>query len=441
MSLFKTRNKKQVTSDTRITLDAKHNEMVKHFKELKKSLPERYDELEKLKKEYQKLKVIPKSKLNDEQINSKFNLKEDIIKLECEIDKIENNEEERDYFLKAGPLLYKYYNNIDEIAKSDKKKSPPPQSSQTKKKEVKKEIPNNSIISFFSQTNEVKNNIVSKNIENEDEKDIKEKETSKTTETYEHKDMCHFVVQKDKFQRASLLNEYLKIVDPNYSGTTEFDDAYEKCIDCGSEKVLIPSEGYMVCESCGQIEYILVDSDRPSYKDPPPEQSYFAYKRSNHFNEWLSCIQAKESTDIPQKVFDKIAIEIKKERITNLDALSRKKVREYLKKLDYNKYYEHTSYIMMRLTGKQPPQIPPDIEEKLRQMFKDIQEPFAKVCPKNRRNFLSYSYVLYKFLELLGEDKLKHEFSLLKSREKLHQQDIIWKGICKINSYHFIKSV
>ena len=72
----------------------------------------------------------------------------------------------------------------------------------------------------------------------------------------------------------------------------------------------------MVCERCGELNYIVIDSDKPSYKDPPKEISYFAYKRINHFNEWLAQFQAKETTEIPQDLYDQILIEIKKERMT-----------------------------------------------------------------------------------------------------------------------------
>ena len=74
-------------------------------------------------------------------------------------------------------------------------------------------------------------------------------------------------------------------------------------------------------------------------------------------------------------------------------------------------------------------------------MFKDIQIPFRQVCPSNRKNFLSYYYVLHKFVELLGIDELKSSFPLLKSREKLHEQDKIWKQICKILKWEFIRSI
>jgi len=42
---------------------------------------------------------------------------------------------------------------------------------------------------------------------------------------------------------------------------------------------------------------------------------------------------------------------------------------------------------------------------------------------------LSYSYVLYKFCELLGEDQYLPCFPLLKSKDKLYRHDVIWKKI------------
>ena len=82
-----------------------------------------------------------------------------------------------------------------------------------------------------------------------------------------------------------------------------------------------------------------------------------------------------------------------------------------------------------------------DVENKLRRMFKEIQEPFMEVCPKDRKNFMSYSYVLHKMCELLELDQFLSCFPLLKSRQKLHGQDIIWKKICYILRWEFIPSI
>ena len=82
-----------------------------------------------------------------------------------------------------------------------------------------------------------------------------------------------------------------------------------------------------------------------------------------------------------------------------------------------------------------------ELEERLRSMFKDIQIPFMKHCPPSRKNFLSYSYVLHKFIQLLEKDEFLKYFPLLKSREKLHEQDLIWKKICVELNWQFIKSI
>ena len=63
-----------------------------------------------------------------------------------------------------------------------------------------------------------------------------------------------------------------------------------------------------------------------------------------------------------------------------------------------------------------------------------------KHCPPERKNFLSYSYVLHKFCELLEYDNLLCYFSLLKSREKLQEQDKIWKKICEELKWEYIPS-
>ena len=121
-----------------------------------------------------------------------------------------------------------------------------------------------------------------------------------------------------------------------------------------------------------------------------------------------------------------------------ISSLNSKQLRSILKKLKKNKYYEHIPHILNRLNGISPPVMSREIEEELRRMFREIQIPFHKYCPPERKNFLSYSYVLHKFVELLDLDEYKNCFVLLKSREKLHQQDKIWKQICSHLKWQYI---
>jgi uncharacterized Zn finger protein (UPF0148 family) len=215
----------------------------------------------------------------------------------------------------------------------------------------------------------------------------------------------------------------------------------EHCTVCNVAREEISSEGILVCPRCGSEEYALVVSDFPSFRDPPKERNNYAYKKINHLNEILNQFQAKESTVIPEDVMNEVILEIRKRRIANIADLSEDDIRQILKKLGRSKYYEHRAHILSRLNGNPPPTITPEIEEKIRAMFQEIQAPFLLYCPDDRTNFLSYSYILYKFFELLELDEYKVFFPLLKSRDRLIAHDQIWKKICDYLQWEFIQSV
>jgi hypothetical protein len=215
----------------------------------------------------------------------------------------------------------------------------------------------------------------------------------------------------------------------------------EHCARCNIAREELSAEGILVCPSCGSEEYMMVVSDLSSFRDPPKERNNYAYKKINHLNEILNQFQAKESTIIPEEVMNEVVCEVKKRRIQNIAELTEKDMREILKKLNRSKYYEHAAHILSRLNGNPPPTITPEIEEKIRAMFQEIQGPFLLYCPDDRTNFLSYSYILYKFFELLELDEYKSYFSLLKSRDRLIEHDMIWKKVCESLRWEFIQSV
>jgi hypothetical protein len=251
---------------------------------------------------------------------------------------------------------------------------------------------------------------------------------------------------KKGIQRKEIFHEYLRVVE-NYKGAIEdekdavFEDT-SRCPACGSSNVLsVPSTSEDICEDCGAATFFL--GCDLSYKDEQELEKVvtYSYKRDNHFNEWILQFQAQETTSIPHEVIDQLRVEFKKQKIQSVNEITHAKVRALLKKLRLNKYYEHVPYIANILNGMQPPKMSQALEDRLRMMFRDIQEPFNDHCPESRKNFLSYSYVLYKFCELLGEDDFLPCFPLLKSKEKLYQQDVIWKKICHELKWEFISTV
>ena len=246
--------------------------------------------------------------------------------------------------------------------------------------------------------------------------------------------------KRNNKKEDNLINDYMRVVDDTII-KENFNFDIENCPHCFGRLVLKNIDSLLICEECGYTDSIIINSEKVSYKDPPRESSYFAYKRINHFNEWLAQFQAKETTDIPEEVYKGILSELKKNKFMDIQELSYKNMREILKKLKYNKYYEHIPHIINMINGKKAPILTRQYEEQLRNMFKEIQTPFMQHCPENRKNFLSYSYVLHKFCELLELDHLLIYFPLLKSREKLQQQDKICSKICSTLMWEYIPSI
>jgi ribosomal protein S27E len=243
--------------------------------------------------------------------------------------------------------------------------------------------------------------------------------------------------------RGSLYTDYLIEVENQSLPRKMQGPRLDRCHTCEVSNIIHCHEASdLVCDKCGVVIATLI-SDELSYKEEQETSKIinYSYKRENHFNEWLSQFQAQESTTIPDEVIEQLKVELKKMKIKKVSEITHAKVRGLLKKLKYNKYYEHTPYITNMLYGIKPPKMPQSLEERLRMMFTQIQKPFDDNCPKDRKNFLSYSYVLYKFVELLSEDEYLQYFPLLKSKEKLYQQDVIWKKICHDLRWQFIPTV
>ena len=244
----------------------------------------------------------------------------------------------------------------------------------------------------------------------------------------------------NELDKKQIINEYMCNIDDTIMNQKYCDYNYNKCDKCETNMKINEIIGEIYCEKCGLTKDIIIMTEKNSYNDPPKEANYFAYKRINHFNEWLAQFQAKETTDIPEKIYKEIYDELNKNINLDLKMITYAQIRSILKKLKYNKYYDNIPHLINIISGEKAPKLNIESEEILRSLFKEIQLPFMKHCPPTRKNFLSYSYVLHKFCELLEYDYLLPFFPLLKSREKLQQQDQIWKKICEELKWEYIPS-
>jgi hypothetical protein len=412
--------------ETAKTLEAYHTANLAKIREDKARLSEFKNELKVKKGELEKVEsefsgpALINNASDIAILTSRQRLESAIAELEEKIYKLESGETETDYFLRVGDILFSYSDAQERIAGGER-----PIEGGAKKGRV----PANSVYSYFSS------NAAS---------------TESTTNTINYAPAVSGPLRASDirndfgFKRDKALEAYMSALNPDNiqhenSLASSIAEDYGNCPVCDTEMLF--NETFLDCPGCGYRDCILIDSEKPSYKDPPREMSYYAYKKINHLNEWLAQFQAKETTEISPAVLDMIRAELRKERITDMSKLKPSKLKEVIKKLKLNRCYDHVAHVLNRLNGISAPVLSREVEEKLRFMFKEIQFSFVKHCPKKRSNFLSYSFVLYKFCELLELDEYLPCFPLLKSREKLYMQDKIWQKICEDMRWQFIRTV
>jgi hypothetical protein len=377
MPNFKPKTSKhiEINENASMTLDAKHNKMMDEFK---RDTEERIPELE-----TKIAKLREKLHKNTSLLDEKLTIKDNIKTFKKRIHLLQNRK--KDYFLQNSEYIFNYFENKKNLSTGTSKKT---------------------ILNAFFNI--------------KDDKDDKDEQIKNKEQTN---------VQK-----------YFANMDDSYIDIDHFTVQHIHCSYCKiGERIPVDNEGVLVCNRCGKQEVYLVENEKPSYKEPPKEVCFYAYKRINHFREILAQFQAKETTQIPDEVIRMVKSQIKKERLT-LSQLTNAKTKDILKKLGYNKYYEHIPFIKDKL-GIKPPVMTPELEETLCNLFMEIQGPYARHCPDDRVNFLNYYYTVYKLCELLGEYDFLPFFPMLKDRDKIIEQDEIWKKICKDLNWEFIPTV
>jgi hypothetical protein len=213
---------------------------------------------------------------------------------------------------------------------------------------------------------------------------------------------------------------------------------------CGGSRRYDAREQQLVCTSCGISVHDFTIAMPQHGTEESSVVGQFTYKKVNHFREWISQVQGREMSDLSVPV-SAVLQELKKERVSEEDQvkLTPVKIRAYLRRLRLGSY-DHVHLIHAQVTGRRPPQFDHDTEQKLVEMFKATLAPFElvrqRVCPE-RRNFLSYSFVLRKLTGIIGVEVSEEMFfPMLKSREKLFLQDCVWRGICAELGWPFERS-
>lgn len=385
MPAFKTKTNKKINVCKKYltTLDGKHTEFVNEF------ISDETNTIPNLKAE----KLMCKYRLANEELTIEEQMElsdriKEINKLIIELKKKKNN-----YYLNNSKYIFEYFENKKNIENSDENNIKPI----TTKNQL--------LFSIFK---------------------VQPKEQDCNT--------------TEEINTKNLVQKYLSNIDESFIDMNLYLKNMDVCSICNiGEMTPLEDEGVLICNNCAVHIPYLIENEKPSYKEPPKEVCFYSYKKITHFKEIIAQFQGKETTQIPNDHIELIEQQIKKERI-DMSELTYKKMKEILKKLELNKYYEHIAFIKNKL-GMPPPVFSQELEETLYNLFMEILVPYAQVCPYTRVNFLNYHFVLYKLLELLDEMQYLPNIPMLKDRVKLIEQDNLWRQICHLNNWEAIPTV
>ena len=248
----KTTKKIKVNKKNSTTLDGKHKEFVNEFHK------DELDNIPKLKLERENIKLLlHKNKeertLTIEQI---LDYKDRVEEIGTLIKSLKIKK--KDYFLDNSEFIFDYFENKKNISKGD---------APTNKNKI--------LDSFFKIKTENVNVIENKN--------------------------------------NNIFQKYLSNIDESFLDINSFITSTDICQSCyKGELIPMDDEGVLICNICSTNVPYLIENEKPSYKEPPKEVCFYAYKKINHFKEILAQFQGKETTQIPVEVIESLKLQIKK---------------------------------------------------------------------------------------------------------------------------------
>lgn len=410
------------------SIDELHKEHLANFKKSRESIPKKRRKLRQHEEELEDMKEMTgDGPINLDIVSLKKNnsLKRNIRKLKEEIHNAENYSAEMDYYGRTGDVIYDYYNLTNGVL-YNKFHNEAKQDKAVGGSKIKVDISEE----LLAVTNANRKRKLKRPVKKRNKKG--NAKPNKTIMSYllGSDDEEESDSEKNTLCRAALQNEYLIMIDKEYACSKSRINPVRKCKKCGVDKIIIYSESIMSCPECGESEDIFIESEVPSHRETFNEKPKYPYRRIGHCIEKLNQFLCKGTANVPPEVFNILDEEVKKHGLDN-ERITIRFLERMLKNHKLSDYYENIMYIFSKMTNTPPQTITREEYELVLKMFMEADEMYeAKFKPKERNNFLKYTFVLNKIFLTLGKKNHAKFFKLLKSPVKMKEQERIWKRIC-----------
>lgn len=256
-------------------------------------------------------------------------------------------------------------------------------------------------------------------------------------------------IQNTKLDKDLIQNVYKYIKNYNNSTVDKCikEIIYETC-ECANKMDIDPTSSTLICKKCGvsKVLFGTVFEDDQFYYQEGQRTKHGTYDPSKHCRFWVERIQARETTDIDEKMIIDIKKCIKRDKIKNKNQITCAQVRIYLRQIGKTNYNEHIPLIRKLITGISPPQLT-DYEMQLIHIYFDkVIHIFDDIKPPEKTNCPYHPYFIYKIIEQIIKkpvDRIRkcHILSCihLQSRDTVINNDLLWKVIIiKIPEFTYI---
>lgn len=269
-----------------------------------------------------------------------------------------------------------------------------------------------------------------KNVNNVLLKYDKDKETKNITIDLNNKNAFR---EFTNIKNNETIEEYMSILKTKINKKNEI-----MCQYCKIPKIIVMNEGTAVCTICGDSDTVLLDPEKPNFKDQTFENKANHYVRSSHCTEVLDQNQGKETSNVTEEDMIDIIKELKIRGVKDLSELNRERMKDVLSSINKSHLYESTVYIIHKLNGIPVNTYSKNLTNIVKIMYKKAEEAWLEVKTDEEKNFLNTCFCFMKIFELLGEWKIAKSYNRLSKVKELEKLRT-WEKICKQTGWPYLE--
>lgn len=200
------------------------------------------------------------------------------------------------------------------------------------------------------------------------------------------------------------------------------------CPQCGAHQwELDERRSERVC-GCGVVQKCGTVSAKYLPFDRTVRSNYHAYRRITHFTSLLDALTTRRP---PPDLLAAVEAEARRQRVDPA-RLVHARMRDLMRAVGAETSYPLAPTLLAALKREPLPRLTVHEIMRLHALFESVQRAFTAVIravDRQRKNFVSYPFLLRKCLQHIGRDDLGAHLFMLKTPEKVRRQQVIWGAI------------